>query len=382
VDENFSIPQYVEWQITGKCNLNCIHCATAWRQPQKDLSTADATALVHELLDSNIKSITLSGGEPLLRDDWELLVSIFRENGVSVQIMSNGQNLGETEARKMQCLDVNFVWLSLDGTESAHNTIRQHPRAFERVMHAAAQLERMGVPFGFMTTLLAVNHDQIPELSEIVQDTSSALWQIWLGNRTNATPIWLNAHKIREVLQVLPQLRSHTPQLIIGDNIGYGKLLESLRIPAFVDYTPSCRFTGCYGARTIMGITNDGTIKGCLSIPESQSLLSTDRNAPLSARYRQAAIHHRRTIEMTQQKCRGCGRYRECNGGCPAFALTNASVNERRFCFVPAQAPSIRSAAISASLMTFCALSSASCTPAQEQHLMLSQKDVQEPDGK
>lgn len=382
MDENFSIPQYVEWQITGKCNLNCIHCASAWRHPQKDLSTADATALVHELLDSNIKSITLSGGEPLLRDDWELLVSIFKENGVSVQIMSNGQCLGETEARKMQCLGVNFVWLSLDGTEPAHNTIRQHPRAFENVMNAAAQLERMGVPFGFMTTLLAVNYDQIPELSEIVQGTSSTLWQIWLGNKTNSTPIWLNTHKIREVLQVLPQLRSHTPQLIIGDNIGHSNLLETLRVPAFVDYTPCSRFTGCYGARTIMGITNDGAIKGCLSMPESQSLLSTVRNAPLSERYRQAAVHHRKTIEMIQQKCRGCARYRECNGGCPAFAVANASENERRFCYIPAQPPAIRSAAISASFMTFCALSSTNCHPAPTQQPILSQEDIPEPEGK
>ena len=357
VIEKYTIPRYVEWQITAKCNLNCIHCSSAGRTPQTDLSTRAAMSLVYELLDAGIKSITLSGGEPLLHDDWEMITGVLKENSVSVQMISNGQQLGDDAARKLKRLGVNFVWLSLDGPEQAHNTIRRHRRAYNRVMDAATRLEQAEVPYGFMTTLLTINYDQLPELSEIIQERSSALWQIWLGNKCNIAPIWLKPSQIRQVIEQLPQLRARTPQLIIGDNIGYSSVLETLRTPGFIDYCDTTSFSGCYGANTIMGIKNDGALKGCLSMPDSDPTVPFSPSLSLSERYREAAMRHRKGLEMAVTQCRGCARVHQCNGGCPAWALSNNAQGDARFCRkAPSQHP-LRSAAISASFATLCTLS-------------------------
>ncbi|MBN2718884.1 MAG: radical SAM protein [Deltaproteobacteria bacterium] len=357
MSENMTLPQYVEWQITAKCNLGCIHCQPLRRDPRFDLSTPAATALVHELLDAHVKSITLTGGEPLLRDDWELIAGILKENSVSVQIISNGQLVDEDVARRIARLGVNFVWLSLDGPEQAHNTIRRHPKAFERVMRASEWLEKMEVPYGFMTTLLATNFDQLPELSEIVQDTSAALWQIWLGNQISNAPIWLKPAQISPIIALLPRLRTRTPQLIIGDNIGYSDAIEKLRTPGFMPYASTSRFSGCYGADTIMGIRNDGSIKGCLSMPEAPATSLPSPPAPLWDRFREARRLHLQLMEKARSQCSGCANLPKCNGGCPAWALTCNADAKTKFCKVMTSHPPLRNAAITASLATLCAIS-------------------------
>ncbi|MBN2527351.1 MAG: radical SAM protein [Deltaproteobacteria bacterium] len=359
-----SVPQYVEWQITAKCNFRCIHCSASHRNPENDLSTPKAISLVHELLDENVRSITLSGGEPLLRDDFELIVGILKENNISVQVISNGQLINEQRARALSHMGVNFVWLSLDGPEQAHNIIRQHPNAYRGVMNAAALLEKVAVPYGFMTTVLSTNFDQLRELSLIIQSTSSALWQIWLGNRCNDAPIWPGIRQIRQVIEDLPMLRSRTPQLIIGDNIGYSDTLEKLRTPAFAEYTAASRFTGCYGAKTIMGILNDGRIKGCLSMPDTETGVPMNETAPLRQRFRKAATLHHRSVAKALRQCSGCSATPKCQGGCPAWAVTSKNDTIPRFCYVPSiqtqQAP-LRASTLSASLLTLCTLTSTGC---------------------
>ena len=366
-----TIPQYVEWQITAQCNLNCIHCVATHRAPQNDLSTPAAISLVHELLDQNIKSITLTGGEPLLRSDFELLAEILKENNVSVQVISNGLALDEKRAQQLARLGINFVWLNLDGPRQTHNAIRQHPDAFDKVLNAASLLEKMAVPYGFMTTLLSTNYDQIGALGEIVQTTSSALWQIWLGNKCNNAPIWPTVKQIQQIIQELLLLRTTIPQLIIGDNIGYSSPLEALRMPNFPECCSSARFTGCYGAKTIVGILNDGSIKGCLSMPDEGNVATPEEYATLSERYRQAAKLHHESVNRALRQCRGCTSTEECNGGCPAWAITSGEAASHRFCYIPpTQSPrqTLCASALSASLITLCTLATPGCHTATTAH--------------
>ncbi len=362
--KNINIPKYVEWQITTNCNLNCIHCSSADRHSHCDLSTQDAVALAHELVEEKIRSVTFAGGEPLLRDDWMLLAGIFKAGNVSVQIISNGQCLDEEQVEHISQLGIDFVWLSLDGPKHVHNTIRRHPQAFSRVMDAASRLERRKIPYGFMTTLLTANFDRLFELNDIICETSSSLWQIWLGNKCNDEPIWLTNSQIQKVLMQLPRLRSRTARLIIGDNIGYGKELESLRTPGFSEYSDKNFFVGCFGAKTVLGIKNDGSVKGCLFMPDSHLHTASNGNESLRERFKKAAFVHHQSVKEANAQCQGCVQYRQCGGGCPAWALSSGTKKENRFCYVPVSQSAVRAAAVSASLITLCAVSASGCSSA------------------
>lgn len=74
------------------CNLRCSYCDTMWA----NLEDAPFTVMNEEeiykrVLDSKIKNITLTGGEPLLQKDISLLLEKFAANGeLSVEIETNG----------------------------------------------------------------------------------------------------------------------------------------------------------------------------------------------------------------------------------------------------------------------------------------------------
>ncbi len=73
------------------CNLNCSYCDT------KYANTVDAS---YELLteqdildyvnDNNVINVTLTGGEPLIQDNIDILINLLLENNYSVEIETNG----------------------------------------------------------------------------------------------------------------------------------------------------------------------------------------------------------------------------------------------------------------------------------------------------
>ena len=62
-------PWSVVWEITFACNMRCLHCGTsAGKKRPDELNTHEALQLIDELADLGADNITLSGGEPLLRE--------------------------------------------------------------------------------------------------------------------------------------------------------------------------------------------------------------------------------------------------------------------------------------------------------------------------
>ena len=78
-------------RFTG-CNLRCSYCDTMWANepgcPYEDMSPAQICDYVRS---TEIKNVTLTGGEPLLQKDMgELIGLLIKECGVRVEIETNG----------------------------------------------------------------------------------------------------------------------------------------------------------------------------------------------------------------------------------------------------------------------------------------------------
>ena len=93
-------PHSVVWEITFACNMRCLHCGTAAGKMRSDeLTTEEALNLIDELTGLGSQEITLSGGEPLLRDDlYELLQ--YAVKSFTVNVASNGLLIDEDTAVK------------------------------------------------------------------------------------------------------------------------------------------------------------------------------------------------------------------------------------------------------------------------------------------
>ena len=86
-------PKWLAWEITRRCNLNCVHCRSSSdleAAGHPDFSLAEAKRVLDDIKSYASPVVVLSGGEPLLRDD---LFDIARHGtglGLRMCIATNG----------------------------------------------------------------------------------------------------------------------------------------------------------------------------------------------------------------------------------------------------------------------------------------------------
>ncbi|MBV9149874.1 MAG: GTP 3',8-cyclase MoaA [Candidatus Eremiobacteraeota bacterium] len=78
--DQFSRPiTYLRISVTDKCNLRCIYCmpeaGLPWLPKSEILSYEEIVAIVAAAADAGVRSIRITGGEPLIRRDIEKLIS-------------------------------------------------------------------------------------------------------------------------------------------------------------------------------------------------------------------------------------------------------------------------------------------------------------------
>jgi radical SAM protein with 4Fe4S-binding SPASM domain len=319
----------VEWELTRACNLACVHCYIRHGKPRRyELTTQEARRVATSLARSGCASVTLSGGEPLLRRDWPEIASTLVDGGAAVQIISNGIGIQRQTALKARSAGVRMVLLSLDGMEAAHDRIRRRRGAFKAVLRAADALGEAGVRFGFMTTLLRPNAADLEPMAELIRRLGGVLWQVWLAIPRDRDKLWLRPDESSQLVTELLRLREVCPQLLIGDTIGYFDRCEKLRHPdlatssagglfAAIDALP--HFT-CESGRGVLGLQSDGFVRGCLALPEKWNVGSLRRH-DLAALRQLSLDARRRRIAALASACRGCKFVALCLGGCHAMAL-------------------------------------------------------------
>ena len=68
-------PICLTWELTYACNLACAHClSSSGRRDPRELTTAEAKAVIDELQRMQVFYVNIGGGEPTVRPDfWELV---------------------------------------------------------------------------------------------------------------------------------------------------------------------------------------------------------------------------------------------------------------------------------------------------------------------
>ncbi len=281
----------VEWAITSRCDLRCRHCYA--RRPRgQQLDAGQALLAADRLACSGVEAVALSGGEPTLRRDWPAIVERLAAGGVVTRMISNGQSVDRRVARRALDAGLDLLWLSLDGLEASHDHIRRSRGAFSRVLRAAAAASAVGLPFGFMTTVLRPNGQDLPHLSRLAGERGAAHWQVWLGVPQSSSALWLPPAEHGPLLDQLLELQRTDPRLALGDNVA-GYLAGS-----------AC----CEAGKRVLGLMSDGSVQGCLALP-GPAASATLLDAPLADLWRLAAPRRARgQAGQTSNSCLAMGR--------------------------------------------------------------------------
>lgn len=160
--------QSLIFEVTQRCNHACLHCYNVWQgepspqYPRGELDTPRTLSLLGKALDETVcHHVTLTGGEPLLRTDLDLLLDYLRQRNVLVTIISNGRLLTDERIPSLLERGVALFELPLlSHYRATHDLLSAAPGAWDRVLSALAhiRLHHGQVVTAFVATCLNIGH--------------------------------------------------------------------------------------------------------------------------------------------------------------------------------------------------------------------------------
>jgi len=339
-------PEICVWELTCACNLRCGHCgSSAGAARPNELDTAECLALVRALAELGCRVITLSGGEPTLRGDWEEIASAIRDCGMIPNMVTNGIALDAGMARRMKAAGLANVAVSIDGPRDVHDRIRGK-NTFDKSCRTVGLLGEAGVSTVVMTTVNALNLHRLEETYRVAESLGAARWRTQLakpmGNMKGKSDLTVRP---TDLLLILPELYRldtlGTTSVGIGDSLGYYGPYDALLRSTSWEGAPQC-WGGCQAGMKAIGIESDGGIKGCLSIQAFRG--EHDRFIEGNVRQRSlasiwndpAAFAYNRQfrVEKLTGFCRRCENRARCRGGARCVsAAACGRISEDPYCY-------------------------------------------------
>ena len=121
-------PRFCVWELTLRCDLRCLHCGSIAGHPRpNELSLEELLRVAGELADLGCERVTLSGGEPTLRPEWDEVARALVGRKVGVNIISNGWGWTHATTGRARAAGLSNVAFSVDGPEQS----LAHPQALE-----------------------------------------------------------------------------------------------------------------------------------------------------------------------------------------------------------------------------------------------------------
>lgn len=153
------LPVEIIVNLTYRCNSKCIMCNIWQSDNKKEMGYKDWKKVINDPIFSRVKSITVSGGEPILHPDFEEITDLFVNSLPklkSFSLITNGflteQIIKQVERLSIKCQKkrIGFgVSVSLDGIGKIHQEVRQVEGAFDKTKTTLLKLKKMQSDYKF-----------------------------------------------------------------------------------------------------------------------------------------------------------------------------------------------------------------------------------------
>ncbi len=154
--------------VTDRCNLSCVGCYSFIenRNLQKDLSTAELMNIIDQLADCGVRGITISGGEPFIRDDMTRIVEYIKKHNIYVSMITNGTMNWKRVESALPFIDV--LNISVDGYSRETKFIR-NDGIMDTVLDFVEYFRNL-IPVNLVFTLHKKNVEYMKEYIQLAND--------------------------------------------------------------------------------------------------------------------------------------------------------------------------------------------------------------------
>ena len=340
--DNFYFPK-MNLMITGKCNLNCLHCFNARDNAplNSELTYEQVLSILDQAREIGVNAFTLTGGEPLVhRNFMDIVKAIYERNMHVFELNTNGLLLSQEmldEFKNIGCKPL--IKISFDGI-GYHNVIRQHPKAEELAIKAIKLCEENGFK---VKAQVQVNHKNV----DVMLDTARLLNELGADEmriiRTTEAPRWEKNSPggTLTIEEYYDAMLSFAEAYIASDIDMTVDIWQFIRLhPRNNSYSLvpiacnkndfNIRIPMCKDNRGMIAVSSSGEVVPCMQMSgyflEKGISLGNVFETPLKELTKESDYLNLAIAPLLKQiiendKCGNCKYYKACTGGCPALGL-------------------------------------------------------------
>ena len=344
--DNYYFPR-MNLMITGKCNLNCLHCFNAKDNAplNTELSYEQILNILDQARDIGIHAFTITGGEPLVhRHFLDIVKAIYERNMMIFELNTNGLLISQKMLDLFKELGCHpLIKISFDGI-GYHNWMRQNPKAEDLTINAIKLCIKNGFRVKAQTQVNRKNLDAMYETAEMLNDLGVSEMRII---RTTEAPRWEKnspdssltmEEYYEEMLKFSKKYISSNMKMTIDiwqfvRLYPYSKSYELMPVACTKDEF-NIRIPMCKGNRGMIAVSSSGELVPCLQMSgwfiEREISLGNLLKTPLKQLVTESDYLNLAMAPLLKQiiendKCGNCKYYKACTGGCPALGLLYSS---------------------------------------------------------
>lgn len=178
---NANCLKHVAWYVTGRCNLECLHCFLGGSKYRKvELPFSEMRKILRSISETNVLAIGITGGEPFMRSDILKILEEIANYCINIRsIFTNGLLINEEIVKNLRKLDQKITFcVSLDGVGRSHDILRGMEGSFQKTIKNIKLLIKNDFPIAINTCITALNKEQMVELYHIIKSLNVERWRV------------------------------------------------------------------------------------------------------------------------------------------------------------------------------------------------------------
>jgi len=306
-------PVLSEIAVTYRCNLNCEFCYVG-DKAYEELKTSDTRKILFKIYhDTQVPSVSFTGGEPLLRGDIYELVEYASKVGLWTNMITNGTLLDRTRVDMLKKAGLSSAQVSIEGPDpEIHDRITGVRGSFDATIRGIELLKDAHIPVHTNTTVSQNNLNYLEEICLLVKKIGLKRFSMNLlipcGSALSKRQLWVSYS-------------------VIGEYILKLKHRAEAECIKFLWYSPvpMCTFNPiAYG----FGNKSCAAITGLLSIdPMGNIIPCSSWRMPVASLLRNnfkdiwqsSILSYFRNGKYAPDLCHECLHFTVCKGACPLY---------------------------------------------------------------
>jgi radical SAM protein with 4Fe4S-binding SPASM domain len=178
------IPFSFELEVTARCNNNCRHCyinlpAGDRAAEGKELSFEEIREIIDEAVSLGALWCLITGGEPLLRDDFSAVYLHMKKRGLLVSVFTNATLITQEHVSLFQKYPPRELEVTVYGvTPETYERVTRRAGSYAAFMRGLALLFESGVKVRLKAMALRSNLHEIPEIARFCREKTRDYFRI------------------------------------------------------------------------------------------------------------------------------------------------------------------------------------------------------------